>query len=232
MYKTCNVHLVPTGEKAKIDELTINATNPNALFIMSKKVYLAWEAMFLLTDEKVGGEHLRGNHIIITSDDKLSISDLMFDTEDEHILICESLKYLNTGRWKKIIAATKSLNKSLPKPSENWMEHFIKEYERGNRITNVQIEYDYCGIHDKNVLGSEEVTMTDENIAIMGFKLKTTDNNEIIINIEPVEPILYTEEDVKEFFELYRKYVDDFPSVRTTRNKLNKWFENNKKKHI
>jgi len=229
MYKTCNVHLVQTKEKAKIGELTTNATDPKALFIMSKEVYDAWEAMFLLTDEKVGGKHLRGNHLIITSDDKLSIGDLMFNTEDEHILICESLRYLNTGRWKKIIAATKSLNKSLPKLPENWIEHFIREYESSNRITNVQVEYDYCGIHDKNVLGREEVTMTDENIVIMGFKLKTTgDNNEIIINIEPVKPIFYTEQEVREFFELYRKYLDDFPTVRTTKKKLDVWFENNK----
>ena len=228
MYKTCNVHLVQTKEKAKIGELTTNATDPKALFIMSKEVYDAWEAMFLLTDEKVGGKHLRGNHLIITSDDKLSIGDLMFNTEDEHILICESLRYLNTGRWKKIIAATKSLNKSLPKLPENWIEHFIREYESGNKITKVQIEYDYCGIHDNNVLGREKLaTTTDGEFMIMGFKLKTTDNNEIIIKIEPVKPILflYTEDEVKEM--CGKLYFESQASFHTL--KFEEWFKQNKK---
>lgn len=215
MYITCNVHLVQTKEKAKIGELTTNVTNLNALFIMSKRVYDGWEAIFSLTDEKEGSEHLRGNHLIITSDDEIKIGHRMFDTETEIITLCRTTTYFNNKRWKKIIAST-DLRLSLPKPPEKWIEHFIKEYERGNQIINVQVKH-------------EPIIVQDCDILTTHLNLKTTDNNEIIINTEPVEPILYTEQEVKEFFELYRKYLDEFPTVRTTKKKLDVWFKENKK---
>jgi len=91
---------------------------------------------------------------------------------------------MKTGRCKKIIATTNpELNwikdkykiqaplENLPRPSDKFIQKFIEEYNKGNIITEVMVEYEEYKI--KGFAGGE------------GFQLKIAPDN--TITIHPVE---------------------------------------------
>lgn len=103
-----------------------------------------------------------------------------------------------TNEWykkaRKIIATTdtslkthkfdkgvfKDLEYSLPKPSTQFIEQWIEEYNKDNIITDVKVEY--------------EEFMTDVIIGKTKIELKVNPDN--TINIKLPQPTLYTEEEV------------------------------------
>lgn len=138
--------------------------------------------------------------IVILSDDEIEEGDNVFDLHRKIILGCPdkenaSFYKLSKHRYKKIIASTdKSLKEyhiqveerfqqSLPQPSKEWIEYFVSEYNKGNIMDEVMVEYEDYAL---NVITDEEL-----------YRPKVNPDN--TINIKPVEE---TWDDILSKFEL------------------------------
>lgn len=112
---------------------------------------------------------------------------------------------------------------SLPKPSQAFIEKYIEEYNKGNVITDVLVEYENCyvgaiyddeGFYDKKYEDILKVNSKDNTITIK--KVKDSWNREEVKNIikSIVKEISYGNE------ELLHHYDGDF-------KELNKWIKKN-----
>lgn len=114
--------------------------------------------------------------------------------------------------YHKIIASTdKSLD--LPQPSLEYIQQFIEEYNTDD-IKDVRVEMkseDFCTWESNNMYASRYV-------------IKVNENN--LITVHPVEPIVYNEEEVKD---LMLKFNKEFNLM--VGYKFLKWFEQNKKQN-
>ena len=147
MFKKCQVVILPSNKKAS-----------NILLKDNKELYFQYKEP--LTNYKC-------QHLYITSDDEIKENDWCYDKilnivfqTDKHT----DFKYINqTDNVLKIIATTDSsltmLKKfgeysndnherdfpeypiPLPKPSQSFIEVFVREYNKGNIITDVLVEY-------------------------------------------------------------------------------------------
>ena len=106
---------------------------------------------------------VKGYHLYITSDDEIKVGDWYFNPAGNQIAKCEykheAKACLQEPICKKIIATTDSslmLTKfspfadevgeqyevHLPQPSQSFIEIFVREYNKGNVITNILVEYE------------------------------------------------------------------------------------------
>ena len=105
-----------------------------------------------------------GHHLYIISDDEIKEGDYCYSNKTNKIIkaTCDvSIETNNNiGFWKKIIATTDeslnnlpekpnfssymsfSLGNPLPQPSQQFIQKYIEEYNRGNIITDVLVEYE------------------------------------------------------------------------------------------
>lgn len=120
-----------------------------------------------LWNKRISNSYI-AQHLCIISDDEIKEGDKVFDNHRKVILECpdkdnEVFYKLSKHRYKKIIATTDiSLNKKhdcdcgattyegcsqcleiLPQPSQQFIEKFIEEYNKGNIITEVFVEQSY-----------------------------------------------------------------------------------------
>lgn len=130
--KKCKVLLLPTNEKASLK------LGQNGLLVNNTLGY---------------DSHFTNQHLYFLSNEEIKEGDWMYNPEREpSILQCVGKGSLRG--WKKIIATTdKSLsftwrdNKNdlhiyhLPQPSQSFIEKFVEEYNKGNQITEVMVEY-------------------------------------------------------------------------------------------
>lgn len=136
MFKKCKLVMLPSKEKAKPNDIVINITS-NSMFIISKSTIDAWNNINSKAD------HLKPQHLYIISDDEIKNDDWwmyidlqgtpMFPNQDEEIFKHDKLD-------KKIIASTDNLN--LPQPSQSFITKYIEEYNKGNKIEDVLVEYE------------------------------------------------------------------------------------------
>jgi len=197
--KKCQVHLIPTNKATvgtimkciklsplydktidkPIGQLTINI-NPN---VVNTNLY--WEAQ----------------HLYITSDDEIKVDDYYYHTKYNHIVQNRAIPNMDMFKvgCRKIIATTdKSLSSleephkdefgdmrynkftSLSQPSESFIKVFIDEYNKGNVIKEVMVEYvedGICRFHkraggytDEMIKGGLKVNPKDNTITIRKIK--------------------------------------------------------------
>ena len=187
-FKKRQVVMLPTNEKAKTGEyLVLNKENKLCI----------WNT------HKMGVQNtLPIQHLYILSDEEIKVGDWFYADEYSKP---EQAKHFD-GKLvngfvvefcKKIIATTdKSLNvKSfinygkesgkevdvlLPQPSQSFIEKYVEEYNKGNIITEVMVEYDYrvksgtIDEHKKGLAGYEyfelKVNPKDNTITIRKTK--------------------------------------------------------------
>jgi len=174
-------------------------------------------------------------HLYILSDDEIKVGDWFIWLDDENQTIQQAItmnQYIGkneipidligkTGR--KIIATTdKSLdpccddglpkvckcNLGLPQPSPQFIEKYIEEYNNGNVITDVMVEYIYMG---------KDAIENGSDIEVL--KINPKDNT---ITIKKVKDSWSREEhisDIKRLIQLYETtYID---------GNIDKWIEEN-----
>ena len=126
----------------------------------------------------------------------------------------------NDKMFKKIIATTdrslevvsKGINpvyEKLPQPSTSFIEKFVEEYNKGNVITEVMVEYEYNSYSTKT---NGELTAD--------LKLKINPDNTIDINM-PKDS--WSREEVVELIQKYSKECTGWPWFETDE----KWIEEN-----
>lgn len=190
-------------------------------------------------------------HLYILSDEKIEEGDWIL--VNRRILKCES-KEGNLGyKWgpaflfiqthhKKIIATTdKSLTINnysdvdrladieikLPEPSSAFIQKFVEEYNKGNIITDVMVEYEKLALYGKVLLPcSPHNNESNSDMSIYKDYLKISDNNTITIrkvkdswDREEVESLLY------QVVGLWRDPHDS--ALYKGKDYLGKWIEQN-----
>lgn len=116
MWKNCKVVLLPTNEEAVIcgvKELHYRGEHPQI-------------------------DSLQNQHLYVTSDEEIKEYERFLNSRNE--LCVGRSNYAHPKCDRKIIATTdKSLD--LPQLSQQFIEKYIEEYNKGNVITEVMVEY-------------------------------------------------------------------------------------------
>ena len=178
---------------------------------------------------------IRQQHLYIVSNETIKESDWFIDLKDNTIWqnkAKESMRKSIFPECKKIIATTNeyigytdirvSPVKNFciyPQPSDSFIKKYIEEYNKGNVITNVLVEYEIGKSYSGN-----------SGLEIKQW-LKVDSNN--CITIKKVEPELYTREEVKillqksllfAFKEGNNHIGSNLPFLRTT---MDNWIKQN-----
>lgn len=230
MYKKHPIILLPTDEKASYPEIWLMHNKSQGL-------------MHLKTATGLDGI---GQHLYILSDDKPLKNDWILDIKNpkkprqiktEHFL--EDLFETE----KKIIATTNTslnINKEyvkefpeslhdmiFPQIHTSFIQHYIEQYNIGNVITEVEVEYftDIPVISDKeyNMVESGELSYKNTNPYNIDILKLNTDNT---INIKPLKNS-WTREEQVDVIEKYLLLKEPDIYSKTSRTSIKEWIKNN-----
>ena len=197
MFKKCKVVMLPTNQKV-INTKEYQLLLSNSLFWTSKiEIERYTEGWFFLNNSSAPNscaitipnvELFKHQHLYIISDDEIKEGDWCYDKRpDENgdlvdiVYQVKNIEFeLRTSTEKKIIATTDSSlwrpsHKYasdvilLPQPSQQFIEKFIEEYNRGNVITDVLIEYELISNEEyfgNTVNPDDDVPYFDERLKI------------------------------------------------------------------
>ena len=223
MFKRAEVVMLPTNQKV-INTKEYQLLLSNSLFWTSKiEIKRYTEGWFFLNNSSAPNscaitipnvELFKHQHLYIISDDEIKEGDWCYDKRpDENgdlvdiVYQVKNIEFeLRTSTEKKIIATTDSSlwrpsHKYasdvilLPQPSQQFIEKFIEEYNRGNVITDVLIEYEL--ISNEEYFGN--TVNPDDDVPYFDEKLKINPKDNTITikkvkdswNREEVENLIY-----------------------------------------
>lgn len=215
--RKCQVVMLPTNGKALINNQLYLSMDSNPM-----KLGLTSRAF-------TSGENFNKipQHLYITSDEEIK--------EGDYVIIKDKLisqfKYKkNTCEeifCKKIIAPTDNLrlickdefggidNQFFPQPPQQFIEDYIKEYNKGNIITEVEVEYESKNISD------------DEGFFNLEDILKLNPDN--TINIKPTKDS-WSREEVKKLLFQYDTFILNYYTKNQglpLQKDIDKWIEQN-----
>lgn len=226
------------------DLVMLESKEESPVGLLENRVLGSISSMKRNTDWSFVDKNWKRQHLYITSNDEIKEGDWYIFEEEVKQTTKETINYINSSGdidFKKIIATTgKSLNSRkwvgviegedtyeeilLPQIPQQFIEYFITEYNRGNVITKVLVEYEteenknrngYCQI-DCN--GTQQKNTPECCRNKLSFKV----NPDNTINIKPIEVKMYSENEVKELFNKCNKELRLMAGYR-----LPKWLENN-----
>ena len=190
-----------TFKKAKV---VILPTNQQTKYLMVYSDVEKTKGKLILNGLK-NDEYKEYQNIYIISDNKIKEGDYCYSYKMNKIVksTCDVSREANKniGFWEKVIATTdKTLSQTnrteIPQPSQQFIQKYIEEYNRGNIITDVLVEYE--------LISNEEYFLNtinpDENVPYFDEDLKINPKyNTISIkkvkdswNREEVENLIYT----------------------------------------
>ena len=183
-FKRAKVVMLPTNEKTNI----IN-TNQGLLYNSNDYIGIN-QHLYIISDDEIKEN---GTHFYNPHSGQLHISGNHTD-----------YKAVNNNGCKKIIATTDtslythqketvSLPERvfyLPQPSKQFIEKYIEEYNKGNVITDILVEYEYL-LDDKTVL------------PYWNLKVNTKDNTITIKKLKEV----YTKEELSQILENFTSFL-------------------------
>lgn len=216
MYKECDVVMLTAKEKAG---LVINPTGNKiqySSFVKSAKYYT--DAGFKCC------------HLYVLSDEEIKEGDWCY-YKGHLVKACN--KSFNDGTWKKIIVTTdESLAVSkpfetkdmgtlgnslipLPKPPQSFISLYIEEYNKGNMITKIMVEYE-----------SKPIYVNNGSMAPIDYQLKI--HSDHTINVKLVKES-WSREEVIAFA---NKAIYDYIGSNSVNIKVNlrleeRWIEQN-----
>jgi len=210
MKKPAQVVMLPTNEKAGAVDILIHS---NKLSIESPNFH-----------------HYNPQHLYILSDEEIKEGDWYYDPYNKQIIKSPYNHFpLEFGECKKIIATTdKSIILPerfpsftyLPQPPQSFIEHFVAEYNKGNIITDVMVEYENIDM---------DFDPTEQNGIKWQTILKINSDNTINISI-PKDS--WSRDEVKQLFDkwndiVYKGYYVAKKDLETVLDYSDKWIEEN-----
>lgn len=221
MLKKCKLVMLPSNQKAYF---AINSTGKMRNYIDSKDRPYQYKDEYNLS--------YVNQHLYILSDDEITEGCWFY--ADEYSKPEKATHVNNTfvngfikSACKKIIATTDISLKteifglgetamcSLPQPSQSFLEVFVKEYNKGNVIKEVMIEYDVITLNED--WSQKPVVITNE----YKLKINSKDNT---ITIKRVKDSWNREEVIA----LFKKYIEDKENSITSKyNGFDNWIEQN-----
>lgn len=218
MFKRAKVVMLPTNEKA-IRPLLINPSTDKMEIPKHAYDYPASEY------QKVGYKTV---YLYFLSDEEIKEGDWIYRRKDGYKTIQKATLPLNlTSVNKKIIATTDtSLTEkiemlgtgstyifNLPQPSQSFIEKFVEEYNKGNVITEVMVEYN---LMNKGYDKPEDYPYQECEI----LKVNSKDNT---ITIRKMKDSWNREEVIK----LINKISEEVDFESATQKTIDKWIEEN-----
>jgi hypothetical protein len=221
MKKLAQVVMLSTNEKAKIGDIVMSKFDD--IHILTKN------------DGKEYAKTVTSQHLYILSDEEIKEGDWFVGFADGSIkpfVMQADESTVEINNWqlnkkgyssnKKIIATTdRSLKvfihttmaidmddcyESLPQPSQSFIEKFVEEYNKGNVITEVMVEYESIGAYANPKYNSD-------------YQLKINSDNTInIINSKE----RWSREEVVELLYKHTEYM-----LSGKKDTLDKWIEEN-----
>ena len=141
-FKNSQVILLLTKSKTNLylsdNSTVLNYATISTYFSTSQHLYIVNGDAILLDDW--GYHNLDGTVIQFTAD--LIDKDVRRFGYKKVIATTDTFLYKETGRAVETVNGFKATYRYLPKPSKEWFEHFINEYNKGNIITDVLVEYE------------------------------------------------------------------------------------------
>lgn len=182
-FKNAKVVMLPTNKKAT-SEILLGVV-PN-LAVKTKEV---------LDDVSDWMLHGKPQHLYFISDDKIRVDgDWYYNTITNAVFKMKYLTAYNPDQDKKIIATTDTsllipfddVTIGLPQPSQQFITKFIEEYNKGNIITDVMVEYNEYNRsttweYDEPEISEVKVNPKDNTVTIK--KIKDNWNREEFITI-------------------------------------------------
>ena len=216
-FKKTKVVMLPTNEKA-------------AMFINKKT-----PAIMQIGDNKVKNEFWAGQHLYFLSDEEIKEGDWYIHNQIKWLRVQQCVGTNLPMDSKKIIATTdKSLKNYgkgvdkimntfndtfadyLPQPSQLFIEKFVEEYNKGNQITEVLVEYERDELVDDYVIEMYNLITYDT------LKINPKNNT---ITIRKAKDS-WSREEVKQLFDkMYA--LTDFVDINVIKVDFDKWIEEN-----
>lgn len=171
-YRYSKIVMLESKEKAKCNELFLyTITNKISKSYYNRDTEHGQHLYFLSTDKICEGDWVLFNNNLYIQKITIDYKDGSYQCECPYTKI----KSTQSNNINKIIASTnKSLN--LPEPSTSFIQKYIEEYNKGNKITEVMVEY-WCGEQTCNCNSRQQDCFRAKNNLIP----KVDKNNQITI---------------------------------------------------
>ena len=169
----------------------------------------------------------KNGHLYALSNDEIKLFDWVYNNKEniveqinsktQLIFVLEENKENQT--FKKIIATTdKTLSQTsrteIPQPSQQFIQKFVEEYNKGNVITDVLVEYEYL-LDDNGVIPYWNLKVNPKDNTITIKKVKNSYSREEVIEL------------CKQAF-IDGTYAGGFgPNEKTINSETEKWVEEN-----
>ena len=181
-----------------------------------------------------GYANKNGQHLYIVSNEKIKESDWYIWLDNSQICRAETdimiiNQHLKNGHIKKIIATTNeyigytdirvSPVKNFciyPQPSDSFIKKYIEEYNKGNQITKVLVEY------SKHLSEPLHKILKSSKPLTHSYSLKVDSNN--TITIKRLEPELYTREQLENHIRnamRFKGYISEYEVQEYCKKYLN-----------
>lgn len=150
-FKKAKVVMLPTNEKANL-----LLTGRNDLYYSSKLSDFSlkedidiFQNLYFLSDEEIKeGDWYENNGVIFRADDKFDEGNDPNQNKNNKKIIATTDKLIMGDDKGKSLLGT-DLNNYLPQPSQSFIEKFVDEYNKGNVITEVMVEYERVFKHNE-----------------------------------------------------------------------------------
>lgn len=213
-FKRAKVVMLPTNEKANFPFFLDKSETRNGgvLFCNEGQNKNNWNW------EVIEQKHL----YIISNDESIKMAESYITNGKEvifanfHNLSQRNIK--DNSVWKVIIATTDRKYFKLPQPSQQFIEKFIQECNKGNLITDVMIEY------ETKITGYEVGVVGDIDIFEDVLKINPKDNT---ITIKKLKDSWSREEHVEGMWQAYKASNTTFQDEFALRKEFDEWVEKN-----
>ena len=133
-------------------------------------------------------------HLYFLSDDKIKDMDVV--TDGKVVWMIQIQPNTDLTKFKKVVISTDKLwEKQLPQPTKKFIELFISEYNKGNIITEVEIEYkctsSYADIEILNRPFEYELKVNSDNTVNCNLIKNTWTREEVKLELKTMHINLY-----------------------------------------
>lgn len=210
MYRNCQIIMLSTNEKA------VGLGARNWYFPNTKKLVInSLESnLYILSDDKIkeGDYYFDSNYRLIMKASKISTNTINNTYKKVIVTTDSSLSLDSTG----FVTFNLNTNKTslLPQIPQQFIEHYINEYNKDNQIENVMVDYEeerYSTFSGQNNSESSKDVWTN--------KLKINSDN--TINIKPLKESWNREEVISLIDKFDTKFAD------CSKEQFDKWIEDN-----
>ena len=221
MYKTCNIVMLPTKNKATKEELFIESNNQLDISCMNIGCRFNAQHLYITSDEEIKkndwcynskrksiglGKYMIGTNEFIFCKKIIATTDTSLKLYDSEVLVSASGFSMNTD------------DINLPQPPQQFIQKYIEEYNKGNVITKVMVEYE---VMDISTMTSDIKTYPNLNIETLKI------NSDNTINIKPIKDS-WSREEVIELLNKFAYDVSGNGMLVTAQLKVNEfWIEEN-----